>query len=250
MTKYNNIAVVILAAGKGKRMKNPNMAKVMYEVGGKPMIEYVVETSRSINPSRIIVVVGWQRQMIMEYFKGKNHLLEFAVQLEQLGTGHAVMQVEKLLSNFTGAVLVLSGDVPLLSQNTINNLISEWRATQADSVILTAEMDNPTGYGRIIRGEGNRVLKIIEHKDADNETLKIKEINSGIYLFDKDRLFEALKHIKPENAQNEYYLTDVFEYFWQHNYQVIAIRSENPIEIMGINDADQLEFVRSIIEKK
>lgn len=250
MSVTNNIAVVILAAGKGKRMKNPDMAKVMYEVGSKPMISYVVELSKKINPARLIIVVGWQRQMIIDYFKSKNERVEFAEQLEQLGTGHAVMQTQEFLKNFTGLVLILSGDVPLLTYSTVKRMIDEYSANNADAVILTTEMDDPTGYGRIVRGSDNAVLKIVEHKDAEPEILKIKEINSGIYLFDTPKLFEALKHLKPDNAQNEYYLTDVFEYFWKNKYKVIAVKSEDPLEIMGINDATQLELARKIFEKR
>lgn len=244
------IAVIILAAGKGKRMKNPDMAKVMYEICGKPMLAYVVELSQKINPDRLIVVVGWQRKMVIDYIESKYDKIEFATQTDQLGTGHAVMQTEELLKDFSGVVLILSGDVPLLTSSTIKKMIAEYSLSQVDAVILTTELDDPTGYGRIVRGADNSVLKIVEHKDADPEILKIREINSGIYLFDKAKLFEALSHVKPNNAQNEYYLTDVFEYFWKMSYKVSAVKSEDPTEIMGINDANQLEYVRGIFEKR
>lgn len=245
-----NIAVIILAAGKGKRMKNPEMAKVMYEIGGKPMVAYVVEVSKKINPVRLIVVVGWQRQMVIDYLDSKYDNIEFAIQAEQLGTGHAVMQTKELLKDFSGVVLILSGDVPLLTSSTIQNMLNEYYHAKADAVILTTELDDPTGYGRIIRGADNSVLKIVEHKDANTETLKIKEINSGIYLFDKTKLFESLNYIEPNNAQNEYYLTDVFEYFWENNYKVSAVKSNDPIEIMGINDATQLEYIRNVFAER
>lgn len=250
MNTNTNIAVIILAAGKGKRMKNPNMAKVMYEIGNKPMIYHVVELSKKINPARLIIVVGWQRQMIIDYFKNESEKIEFVEQLEQLGTGHAVMQTHHLLKDFKGSVLILSGDVPLLSYSTIDRMIKEYSATNADAVILTTELEDPTGYGRIIRSEDNAVLKILEHKDAPPEILKIKEINSGIYLFDATKLFEALKHLKPDNAQNEYYLTDVFEHFWKKNYKVIAVKSKDPLEIMGINDVTQLELARKVFTQR
>ncbi len=250
MNTNTNIAVIILAAGKGKRMKNPDMAKVMYEIGNKPMIYHVVELSKKINPARLIIVVGWQRQMIIDYFKNESEKIEFVEQLEQLGTGHAVMQTHHLLKDFKGSVLILSGDVPLLSYSTIDRMIKEYSATKADAVILTTELEDPTGYGRIIRSEDNAVLKILEHKDAPPEILKIKEINSGIYLFDATKLFEALKHLKPDNAQNEYYLTDVFEHFWKKNYKVIAVKSKDPLEIMGINDVTQLELARKVFTQR
>ncbi len=242
-----NLAVVIMAAGKGTRMKNPNMAKVMYEIGGKPMVDQVVILSRKLKPSRILLIVGWQRNSIVSYFSEQKDV-EFVDQIEQLGTGHAVMQTTEKLKDFDGDVLVLSGDVPLLTLKTLENLISLHRNDNAMATILTTELTNPTGYGRIIRNTDGKVVKIVEQKDANNEELKVIEINSGIYMFNKLKLFDALKHIKPTNTQGEYYLTDVFEYFWKNNWSVSAIKAQNTVEVMGINDLKQLEEARKIFE--
>ncbi len=242
-----NLAVVIMAAGKGTRMKNPNMAKVMYEIGGKPMVDQVVILSRKLKPSRILLIVGWQRNSIVSYFSEQKDV-EFVDQIEQLGTGHALMQTTEKLKDFDGDVLVLSGDVPLLTLKTLENLISLHRNDNAMATILTTELTNPTGYGRIIRNTDGKVVKIVEQKDANNEELKVVEINSGIYMFNKLKLFDALKHIKPTNTQGEYYLTDVFEYFWKNNWSVSAIKAQNTVEVMGINDLKQLEEARKIFE--
>ncbi|MFH2004912.1 MAG: sugar phosphate nucleotidyltransferase [Bacteroidota bacterium] len=238
-----------MAAGKGTRMKNPNMAKVMYEIGGKPMVDQVVSLSRKLKASRILLIVGWQRDSVVSYFSNQKDV-EFVDQIEQLGTGHAVMQTTQKLEDFDGDVLVLSGDVPLLTIQILENLISLHRNDSATATILTAELENPKGYGRIIRNPDGKVVKIVEQKDANHEELKVTEINSGIYLFDKMKLFDALKHLKPNNAQGEYYLTDVFEYFWKNKWVVSAIKAPDPVEVIGINDLKQLEKARIIFDRK
>ena len=245
------LATVILAAGKGTRMKKPDMAKVMFHLNGKPMIDNVVRLALDIGSDRVIVVVGYHRDMVISYIKQNiSSDVEFVVQEEQLGTGHAVMQTEKILKDFDGDVLVLSGDVPLLTRETILNLLRHHYETDAVATILTAEVDDPTGYGRIVRKPDGSVDRIVEHKDASEEERKIKEINSGIYVFKREVLFEALKHITPDNAQHEYYLTDVFYYFSHHGMRISALRARNWDEIHGINTIEQLKTAREILEKR
>ncbi len=244
------LAVVILAAGKGKRMNNPDMAKVMYEINGKPMVEYVVELATVVQSARTLIVVGWQKQMVMDYLSKKTPSVEFVEQAQQLGTGHAVLQTEDLLKDFEGDVLILSGDVPLLTEKTTKALIGYHRTSQAVATILTADIDDPTGYGRIIHNDDGSVKKIVEHKDASKKELGIREINSGIYLFNKQKLFDCLRQLSPNNVQGEYYLTDVFEMFWKNNWRVSAVKAIDTIEVMGINDPAQLEFARSIIASR
>jgi len=249
-SKPRPLGVVILAAGQGKRMKNPAMAKVMYPINGKPMVEYVADLARTLQAQRILIVVGWQKDAVIDHLKTTNSKIEYACQDEQLGTGHAVQQTRSILNGFDGDILVLSGDVPLLTEKTLKALLGYHRTSGAVATILTAELDDPTGYGRIVRNKDESVKKIVEHKDATAKELAIKEINSGIYVFDHEKLFEALEHLTPENAQGEYYLTDVFEYFWKREGKVSAVKALDSREVMGINDVEQLEFARSVMESR
>jgi UDP-N-acetylglucosamine diphosphorylase/glucosamine-1-phosphate N-acetyltransferase len=242
-------AAIIMAAGKGTRMKDPSKAKVMYEILGKPMIHYVVDLAYELKTDRIIAIVGYQREDVMKYLRRTHPNVEFAVQADQLGTGHAVMQTEQTLRTFDGEVVVLSGDVPQLTTKTMSHLIDHHRATKADASILTADFEDPTGYGRIIRNADGSVNRIVEHRDASPEQLMVKEINSGIYVFDSNHLFESTKHISPHNAQNEYYLTDVFEYFGTAHLKVSATKASSVEEIQGINTLAQLEEVRKLMER-
>ncbi|MDP2207157.1 MAG: sugar phosphate nucleotidyltransferase [Bacteroidota bacterium] len=246
MSNKKELAVIIMAAGKGTRMKNPDIAKVMYEVAGKPMIAYVVDLSKKLQPSRILVIVGWQRNSVVDYFTATENNIEFVDQLQQLGTGHAIMQTESYLANFEGDVIILSGDVPLLTKQTLDGLLKHHNESFASATIVSAEISNPTGYGRIIRSDDGSVIKIVEQKDASADELSVQEINSGIYLFDKVKLFDALKHIKPINAQGEYYLTDVFANFWKNGWKVSALKTPDSNEIIGINDLNQLEEARKL----
>lgn len=241
-----SLAVIIMAAGKGKRMNNPEVAKVMYEVGGKPMIEHVVDLALKLQPDRTVVIVGWQKDSVIRHLKGLNKPVEFVEQSEQLGTGHAVMQTEAVMRDFVGDVLVLSGDVPLLSETTAQALIGYHRSTNAVATILTADVLDPTGYGRIIRNKDGSVKKIVEDKDASRKEKLVKEINSGIYLFQKMQLFEGLQYVKPDNAQGEYYLTDIFELFWRNKWRVSAVKALDAFEVMGINDAEQLQKAQKV----
>jgi UDP-N-acetylglucosamine pyrophosphorylase len=245
-----NFATVIMAAGKGTRMKNSEKAKVMFEVSGKPMIHHVVDLAVALNSSRIIAVVGFCRDSVTAYLRSTAPSVEFAVQEPQLGTGHAVMQTRNLLENFHGDVLVLSGDVPLLRLQTIRDLVSFHRQANAVATILTAGLDDPSGYGRILRGEGDSVIGIVEQKDATEDQRKVREINSGIYIFDNAYLFEALGHITTNNMQNEYYLTDVFDYYWKHGLKVAAKKADDFDEVRGVNTVAQLEEAGEILRKR
>jgi UDP-N-acetylglucosamine pyrophosphorylase len=243
MNVLNSFATVIMAAGKGTRMKDPTKAKVMYEVLGKPLLYYVVETAKQLGSAKIVVIVGYQRESVIQFLSNSFPKVEIAIQAEQLGTGHAIMQAEDPLKYFKGDIIILSGDVPLLSIRSVQLLLGNHKQQSADATILTAEFTDPSGYGRIIRNENGYVKRIIEHKDASEEERKVKEINSGIYVFKKEKLFKALKYIKPQNAQNEYYLTDVFEYFWKQKWKVSALKVSKVKEIMGVNTIDQLKEV-------
>jgi UDP-N-acetylglucosamine pyrophosphorylase len=241
------LAAVIMAAGKGTRMKDPSKAKVMYEVLGKPMVHYVVDLANMLNASRVIVIVGYQRDTVIQYLHKSHPDAEIAVQAEQLGTGHAIMQTESPLKDFSGEVAILSGDVPLLTTNSMQGLIDHHYRTAASATILTADFVDPTGYGRIMRNSDGSVKRIVEHKDATEEERQVKEINSGIYVFDGQKLFQALKYITPQNVQNEYYLTDVFGHFWTQHWKVSALKTKQVEEIMGVNTVAQLEEVKQVL---
>ncbi len=239
----NNFAAIIMAAGQGKRMKNPDKAKVLYEVGGKPMIGHVVDLANACQASPIVVIIGHQRQAVRDYLDTLAGNIVTCVQDPQLGTGHAVMQAEEALTEYDGDVIVLSGDVPLLQKTTIDSILDVHRSRSATATVLTAELPDPTGYGRVVRREDGLVEKIVEHKDATDEERKIREINSGIYVFDSKALFAALKQIKPDNAQAEYYLTDVFAIFRQEGKPISAVVAGDYEEINGVNTIDQLQTV-------
>jgi len=241
------LAAVILAAGKGTRMKDSSKAKVMYEVLGKPMVHYVVDLAKMLKTSRVIVIVGYQRDTVIQYLRNSHPNVEIAVQAEQLGTGHAIMQAEATLKDFIGDVVILSGDVPLLTAGSMHELIDHHYQTAASATILTADFSDPTGYGRIIRNNDSSVKKIVEHKDATEEERQVKEINSGIYVFNGQKLFDGLKHIRPQNVQNEYYLTDIFEHFWVCQWKVSALKTLNVEEIIGVNTVQQLEEVKQVL---
>lgn len=244
------LAVVIMAAGKGTRMKNPNIPKVMYTVDGKPMVEHVVDLAIRLKSIRTVVIVGWQKESVIAHLRQSGKPVLCVEQSPQLGTGHAVMQAERPLEGFEGDVLVLSGDVPLLQERTAASLVSLHREAGASATVLTAVLDEPTGYGRLLRDARGHVVGIVEQKDASQQQQEIREINSGIYLFSKGRLFEGLKHITPKNSQKEYYLTDVFQYFWRNKYPVRAVVADDPLEIRGVNTLQQLDEARDAYSRR
>lgn len=244
MNKQRKLAVVIMAAGKGTRMKNPSIAKVMYPISGKPLIGHVVDLALGIGAVKTVVVVGWQKDSVISYLADRGPSVICVEQSPQLGTGHAVMQAESALDGFDGDILVLSGDVPMLTEPTVRTLMNEHGNTRADVTVLTARLEDATGYGRIIRNPEGAVTGIVEEKDASADQKAIREINSGIYVFDARKLFQGLKHVTPSNAQKEYYLTDLLGYFWKGGGTVQGVTAGNPVEIQGINTLEQLEQAR------
>ncbi|TLU85829.1 MAG: UDP-N-acetylglucosamine pyrophosphorylase [Chlorobium sp.] len=232
------LAVIIMAAGKGTRMQS-DLPKVLHKANGRPLIDYVLDTSQSLGPEKIVIIVGHQAGLVKE--AAARDGVSVALQEPQLGTGHAIMQAEASLIDFDGELLILSGDAPLVTAETLQKLIAFHRSREAVATVLTAELHDPTGYGRVIRqNSGDNVLKIVEQKDALENERAVKEINSGVYLFNKQLLFEALQQINTNNAQQEYYLTDVFGICFQSGYKVCAFKTDNPDEILGINTPEQL----------
>ncbi len=239
------LATVILAAGKGKRMKNPEKSKVMFDLNGKPLIQYVIELALKIHSDKIVLIVGHRKKSVTDFvndiFSDDISRIKFAHQDQQLGTGHAVMQTYDELKDFEGNVLILSGDVPLLKFGTIEKFLSFHNDNKFKASLLSAIFEQPFGYGRIIRDANLNFVDIREEKDSSEDEKKIKEINSGIYIIDNKLLFDAIKTLKTDNAQGEYYLTDVFKYFKDKGIKIGAIPVENNIEICGINTIDQLK---------
>ena len=235
---------VILAAGKGVRMKS-DLPKVLHRLGGKPMVEYVIETAKQVGAERVILVVGhgWkQAQNSLKHLK-----VEFVIQREQLGTGHAVLQTEKLLSHFDGDVLILCGDVPLLKAETLKMLLEKHRARKAAATVLTAIFEDPSGYGRIIRDPSGTVQKIVEEKDACADEKKVKEINTGTFCFDRASLFSVLKQVTNDNKQGEYYLTDTLKLLLDKKLPIGAVRAPDPSETVGINSKGELKEAEKVL---
>ncbi len=224
-------AVIIMAAGKGKRMKS-DLPKVLHNLAGKSILSYVINTVNQLEAKRKILVVGYKNDKIRELIGDK---IEYTEQKEQLGTAHAVLQAKKLLSGFKGDVLILSGDVPFLSLETLKKLLKYHKDNNFYCTLLSAVFKNAKGYGRIIRNKKGEIKGIIEEVDLSPEKKKISEINSGIYCFDKEKLFEALEKITTDNKQGEYYLTDTVKILLDVGLTVGNIIIKNNSEIVGIN---------------
>lgn len=239
------LAVVIMAAGKGTRMQS-DLPKVLHQANGRPIIEYVLDTSKKLSPEKTLLIVGHHSALVTE--ATARYGVETALQEPQLGTGHAIMQAESHLTDFEGEVLILSGDAPLVNVDTLHQLIAFHHSRDAAATVLTAELSDPTGYGRVIRLDGSEsVVKIVEQKDATEEERAVKEINSGIYVFNAPLLFDALRQINTNNAQKEYYLTDLFKICFLSGKKVYAFKTDNANEIIGINTPQELMKAEQIL---
>jgi len=233
-----------LAAGKGKRMKS-RLPKVLHQLAGKPMVEYVVDAARAAGVVKIILVIGHKWERMYDYLKSLK--VEFVVQEEQLGTGHAVLQAKELLSDFEGDVFILCGDVPALKPATLRNLLEEHRAHRAAATVLTAVPKDPSGYGRIIRDDKGGVQGIVEDKDASADQKNIGEINTGTFCFDKADLFSVLELVNNDNEQGEYYLTDTLKLLLDRGLPVRAVVVADPRETLGVNSPDELEAMEEFL---
>ncbi|WP_303753570.1 bifunctional UDP-N-acetylglucosamine diphosphorylase/glucosamine-1-phosphate N-acetyltransferase GlmU [Enterococcus sp. S86.2] len=237
---------IILAAGRGTRMKS-KLYKVLHPVCGKPMVEHIINRVEETKPKEIITIVGHGAEMVKEQLGDRS---EYALQAEQLGTGHAVMQAAQFLEGKKGTTLVISGDTPLLTTATLNNLFEYHQGKNASATILTAQAPNPTGYGRIIRDHVGIVEKIVEQKDASPEEVRVKEINTGTYCFDNELLFDALSKLNTDNAQGEYYLTDIIEILKSEGKIVAAYQTEDFDESLGVNDRVALAQANRIMRNR
>ncbi|NHZ85189.1 MAG: NTP transferase domain-containing protein [Planctomycetia bacterium] len=246
MYSQQQLATVIMAAGKGTRM-NSDLPKVLHIVNDKPMLIHVINLAKQLKSERIINILGHKKDLVIEAIKSEN--VEYVIQEPQLGTGHAVQQTESLLKDFDGDVLVLSGDVPLLRKSTIEKMLKIHRETENGATVLTALFENPHGYGRVIRKNDNTLDKIIEEKDCTDEQRKIKEINAGIYIFQSKELFPALNKIRNDNKQKEYYLPDALKYIAKSGQSIALHITSEPIEISGVNTVEQLRELNLIYNK-
>ena len=242
----NDIIAIVMAAGKGTRMKSKN-SKLVQKIYGKEIVKRAVENAEKAGVKDIVAVVGYKKEEVMKVL-GDN--IKYAFQDEMLGTGHAVMQAKEYLKGKKGKVLVLNGDVPLIRPETLNKLIEKSIENKEYATLLTAIYDDPTGYGRIVRDEGGNIEGIVEEKDTTEEQKKITEINAGIYCFDIEALLEALEKITPNNKQGEYYITDVIQIMNNRGLKTGAVIVEDNTEILGINDRIQLGILTKVLQMR
>jgi len=234
-------AAIVLAAGQGKRM-NSDLPKVLHKINGKSLIAILLETLGKIGFERIIIVVGFKGEMVEKAVA--DYPVEIVWQTEQLGTGHAVMMARDRLEDFDGVTLVALGDVPFLSESSIRLLFEKHNDTGAAATCLSAILEDPTGYGRIVReGDSDLLKKIVEHRDASEDILKIAEINTGTFCFDNRKMFEALKRVNNDNDQSEYYLPDTIKIMRDNELAVSVVAVDSPDEVRGVNSVEQLDYL-------
>src|SRR5438045_1644930 len=236
----SDLQAIIMAAGLGTRMKS-RTAKVLHRAAGRPLIDYVVDLAREICDAPPVIVVGYQREALQKHVGDR---ARYAVQEKQLGTGHAVLQAIDLVKG-AKEVLILSGDVPLTRSETLKRLVDEHRRAGNALTLLTMMLDDPARYGRIVRDSGGAVVRIVEAKDADEQQRKIREVNAGTYVFDGKQLTSNLKRLSTDNAQGEYYLTDLIGMLRESGQRVGALLANDPIEALGVNSRAELATVES-----
>lgn len=242
----SNRFAVILAAGQGTRMKS-KLYKVLHPVCGKPMVQHVVDQVSMLNIEKIVTIIGHGAEQVQAQL-GEG--IFYALQQEQLGTAHAVMQAKDMLEGKEGVTIVVCGDTPLIKHETMESLFKHHEKTQAKATVLTAWTDKPAGYGRIVRNDHGHVEKIVEHKDATEQEREIQEINTGTYCFDNKALFDALNRVSNDNVQGEYYLPDVIEILKNDGAPVAAYQTEDFEETLGVNDRVALSQAEQFMKKR
>ncbi|MFW6251712.1 MAG: bifunctional UDP-N-acetylglucosamine diphosphorylase/glucosamine-1-phosphate N-acetyltransferase GlmU [Halanaerobium sp.] len=244
-----DLLTIILAAGKGTRMKSDKI-KVLHPVAGKPIIKHVLNTLDGLN-SKIVNVIGHQKEEVQSELEDLNKWdLNYVIQSEQLGTGHAVKQAENYFADYEGPVLILYGDTPLLRKETIAEFVKEHQQSNSDLTVMTAIFDNPEGYGRIIKDADGNLTAIVEEKDADLETRKIKEVNSGVNCIDSSLLRDFMENMNNDNAQQEYYLTDIIEFAVNKNKNINTYIVQDSDEIIGINTRKQQAEAEKLLRSR
>ncbi|MBB6733386.1 bifunctional UDP-N-acetylglucosamine diphosphorylase/glucosamine-1-phosphate N-acetyltransferase GlmU [Cohnella zeiphila] len=237
---------IVLAAGQGKRMKS-KLYKVLHPVCGKPMVEHVLDTVRQASCERAVVIVGHGAEAVRSRLGDD---VEYAMQEQQLGTGHAVLQAQPLVGNADGVAIVICGDTPLVTAESLKAMAEQHERSGAAATVMTAEMEIPAGYGRVVRGGAGEVLRIVEQKDCSPEEAAIREINTGTYCFDNRKLFAALAKVTNGNAQGEYYLTDVIGILRGEGELVAAYRTGDPAEAIGVNDRVALGEAERLMRRR
>jgi bifunctional UDP-N-acetylglucosamine pyrophosphorylase/glucosamine-1-phosphate N-acetyltransferase len=257
----NNTTAIILAAGLGKRMNDPETPKVLFSILDKPLLGYVVDVLQNLSSinftiNESIYVIGHHREkvktFISDYYSSNNinHKFDFAIQKEQLGTGHAVNQAKDVIKSLEDNILILCGDVPFLTSETIEKFINFHIENKSDVSVLSTIAPNPRGYGRIVRNENGEFKQITEEKDATDEIRKIDEVNSGIYYLKAELLFDLLKNVNNKNVQNEYYLTDIIQIAISNNTKVNAYPIADFDELQGINTQEELLEAEELYKEK
>lgn len=241
-----DIIAVVLAAGKGTRMKSKK-SKLVHKIYGKELVKRVVEVAQKADIEEIVTVVGYGKEEV-QLVLGDS--VKYAYQEEMLGTGHAVLQAEEYLKDKQGKVLVINGDVPIIRPETLKGLVQKSINNKEYATLLTAVYNNPTGYGRIVRDEGGNIKEIVEENDATEEQTKIQEINAGVYCFDIQELLAALKELKPNNAKGELYLTDVVKIMNEKGLKTGAVIVKDNTEILGVNNRMQLELLTKVLKMR
>ncbi len=242
----SKLKAVILAAGKGTRMKS-DLPKVVHTIDGKCLVDYAIEAAKGAGADEVCLVVGYKSDVVKESIQNKD--VAFVMQEEQLGTGHAVKCAKDFMGE-DGQTMILFGDTPLITAKTLKNLADYHKEKGNTVTVLSAMMEDPTGYGRIIRDEKGNFVKSVEHKDANEKELASHEVNSGMYIFDTKELKEALEKITPNNAQGEYYLPDTLTIIKEKGLRVDAYALDNPEDITGVNDQEQLKAATEIIHAR
>ncbi len=239
---------IILAAGVSSRM-NTELAKVLHEVCGRPMLAYVLDACRKVGVTKIYVVVGFSAEQVEKRFDGFDDIV-WVRQQEQLGTAHAVLCCKEYLQDFEGQTLVLCGDGPLIRAETLKILVQKHNVEQPAVTLATAVLDDPAGYGRIVRDTYGNIQGIVEDSDCTKEQLAVKEVNPSYYLFDNKILFEALEKIRPDNVKKEYYITDALSLILAAGHKVVAVTAVRPEEAMGVNSRRELSVASKIMQRR
>jgi bifunctional UDP-N-acetylglucosamine pyrophosphorylase / glucosamine-1-phosphate N-acetyltransferase len=243
----NDIGVIVLAAGQGTRMKS-DIPKVLHRLGGTPLILHALRAAQQLEASRIAVIVGHGAAAVQQAYSGDD--LCWVIQEKQLGTAHAVLCAEPTFHGFTGNILILSGDVPLIRKNTLKRLIDHHRGQQAAVTLLTAKLEDPKGYGRIVRDDKQRIIRTIEEKDASDAQKQIREVNAGIYVAAAPFLFTALSRVSDQNRQREYYLPDIVAIALSEGRTAANLQVDDPREMMGINTREELARMEKSLQEE
>ncbi|QPJ66368.1 MAG: NTP transferase domain-containing protein [Candidatus Nitrohelix vancouverensis] len=241
----SNLAAIILAAGKGTRLKSP-LAKVLQPLAGQPLLSYVLQAVRPLKPGATIAVIGYQAEQVREAFQGEADL-QYVLQAEQLGTGHAAAQAKEVLQEFSGDLLILCGDMPFIRTETLQEMLSLRQSTKAACVMLSFIDPENQDFGRVVRGEDGSVDRIVEMRDATEQEKRVDELNAGVYCFEKELFFKALDKLDNQNAQNEYYLTDTIHLLKCEGLRVDSVLAKDTREVFGINSLDDLNKAERMV---